>query len=65
MRRLIHQAYFNHTIGLPQKNGQLFPLFGYEQMLYDILQNHKLVWIKKAAGLGITEFSFDIRPGYD
>ena len=25
-------------------------------MLYDTLQKHKLVWIKKATGLGITEF---------
>jgi len=24
----------NHAIGLPQKNGQEFPLFDYEQLLY-------------------------------
>jgi hypothetical protein len=47
---------FNHAIGLPRKNGQLFPLFDYEQMLFDTLQNNKHVWIKKATGLGITEF---------
>jgi hypothetical protein len=47
---------FNHAIGLPQKNGQAFPLFDYEQLLYDTLQEHKHVWIKKATGLGITEF---------
>lgn len=47
---------FNHTIGLPKKNGQDIPLFDYEQLLYDILQAHKYVWIKKATGLGITEF---------
>jgi hypothetical protein len=47
---------FNHTIGLPQKNGQSYPLFDYEQLLYDILQKHKHVWIKKATGLGVTEF---------
>ncbi|MPZ07264.1 MAG: hypothetical protein GEU26_12760 [Nitrososphaeraceae archaeon] len=47
---------FNHAIGLPQKNGQSFPLFDYEQLLYNELQNNKHVWIKKATGLGITEF---------
>ena len=46
----------NHIIGLPQKNGQYYPLFNYEQMLFDTLQDHKHVWIKKATGLGVTEF---------
>jgi hypothetical protein len=47
---------FNQAIGLPQKNGTPFPLFDYEQMLFGTLQQHKHVWIKKATGLGITEF---------
>lgn len=47
---------FNHAILLPQQNGQSFPLFNYEQMLYGTLQKHKHVWIKKVTGLGITEF---------
>jgi hypothetical protein len=47
---------FNHAIGLPKKNGQEYPLFDYEQLVYNTLQNHKHVWIKKATGLGITEF---------
>ena len=47
---------FNNAIGLPQKNGQSYPLFDYEQMLYDTLQSNKHVWIKKATGLGVTEF---------
>ena len=32
------------------------PLFDYEQMLFDTLQSNKHVWIKKATGLGVTEF---------
>ena len=32
------------------------PLFDYEKMLFDNLQLHRYVWIKKATGLGITEF---------
>ena len=47
---------FNHAIGLPQKNGQTMPLFDYEQMLFDALQSNKHIWIKKAIGLGVTEF---------
>lgn len=46
---------FNHLIGLPRKNGQPMPLFDYEQLLYT-LQSNKHIWIKKATGLGITEF---------
>lgn len=47
---------FNRIIGPPIKNGREYPLFDYEQLLYDILLDHKHVWIKKATGLGITEF---------
>lgn len=32
------------------------PLFDYEKLLYDTLQTHKHIWIKKATVLGITEF---------
>ena len=47
---------FNTVVGLPQKNGQPYPLFDYEKLVFDTLQNRKHVWIKKATGLGITEF---------
>lgn len=33
---------FNHVIGLPQKNGQSYPLFDYEQILFDTLQTNKV-----------------------
>lgn len=50
-------------IGLPTKNGKQYPLFPYEQTIFSLLetddptniQNNHL-WIKKATGLGITEF---------
>jgi hypothetical protein len=45
-----------HIIGLPQKENKRLPLFPYEELLYNTLQNHKHVWIKKSTGLGITEF---------
>ncbi len=47
---------FNHIIGLPIKNSKKMPLFDYEQEIFDSLQETKYVWIKKATGLGITEF---------
>ena len=32
------------------------PLFDYEKIVFDTLEKNKHVWIKKATGLGITEF---------
>ena len=32
------------------------PLFDYQKIIYDNLNQYKHIWIKKATGLGITEF---------
>src|SRR4051812_29607180 len=59
---------FNHIIGLPTKQKLEKPLFDYEKLLYDSLLvndysnalnhafKHKHLWVKKATGLGVTEF---------
>lgn len=47
---------FNHIIGLPVKNSKKMRLFDYEQEIFNALQVTKHLWIKKATGLGITEF---------
>jgi hypothetical protein len=51
---------FNHIIGLPQKDGIDKPLYDYEKIIFDALVtpngNNKHLWIKKATGLGISEF---------
>jgi hypothetical protein len=56
---------FNHMIGLPTKEGEEKAIFDYEEILYDsLLDNesynaafkHKHLWVKKATGLGVTEF---------
>ena len=50
---------FNHIIGLPQKDGNDKPLYDYEQIIFDSLvtqNSNKHLWIKKATGLGISEF---------
>jgi hypothetical protein len=47
---------FNHILSLPKKNGIEKPLYDYQEIIFDFFQNHKHLWIKKATGLGITEF---------
>jgi late competence protein required for DNA uptake (superfamily II DNA/RNA helicase) len=44
---------------LPSKNAIDKPLYGYEKIIFDSLVTHngnKHLWIKKATGLGISEF---------
>jgi hypothetical protein len=44
-------------ISLPRKDGRYHRLYDYEQTIYNALEQHnKHLWIKKATGLGITEF---------
>ena len=59
---------FNHIIGLPQRNGEYKPLYDYQKIVFDslgtqtgndnysTLDDNKHIWIKKATGLGISEF---------
>ena len=50
---------FNHIIGLPQKDGLDKPLYDYEKIIFDSLvtqNSNKHLWIKKATGLGVSEF---------
>jgi hypothetical protein len=49
---------FNHIIGLPQKDGVDQPLYDYEKRIFDVFaqMGSKHVWIKKATGLGVSEF---------
>lgn len=55
-RRCKGDCCFNHIIGLPRKDGEEKAIFDYERLIYDALIQHKRVWIKKATGLGVTEF---------
>jgi hypothetical protein len=56
---------FNHIIGLPSKDTVDKPLYDYEKIIFDSLVTHngnsnssniKHLWIKKATGLGVSEF---------
>ncbi|MGB8024214.1 MAG: hypothetical protein WCF06_07845 [Nitrososphaeraceae archaeon] len=51
---------FNHIIRLPQRDGNDKPFYDYQQIIFESLvaQNgNKHLWIKKAIGLGISEFT--------
>jgi hypothetical protein len=62
------QCCFNHISGLPTKADTEKPMFDYEKLLYDSLLDNdcsnrlrhvfkqKHLWVKKSAGLGVTEF---------
>lgn len=52
-----HTCCFNHITGLPTKKGVPQPIFDYEMNLLNTFEQYKLIWILKARGLGITEFS--------
>jgi hypothetical protein len=60
------QCCFNHIVGLPVKDNVEYPLFDYEKTLYDSLLTidgsfkDKHLWVKKATGLGVTEFMLRI-----
>ena len=47
---------FNHAIGLPMKWDKYMPLFPWQQEIYNALESHKHIWIKKSTGLGLSEF---------
>ena len=50
---------FNHIIGPPQKDNVDKPFYDYERTIFDSLvtqDGNKHLWIKKATGLGISEF---------
>jgi len=63
------QCCFNHIVGLPIKDKIEHPIYDYEKILYDSLIGvprytsaattdfkDKHLWVKKATGLGVTEF---------
>jgi hypothetical protein len=46
-------------ISLPRNNNdqnKVNPLFDYQELIYNSLQNKKHLWILKSTGLGISEF---------
>ena len=46
----------NHILGLPIKNGKVFPIFDFQKQIFDYLEENQNIWIKKARGIGVTTF---------
>jgi hypothetical protein len=68
---------FNHIIELPKKDTIDKPFYDYEKIIFDSLiasqfdiknghinPNNKHLWIKKATGLGISEFMLRLWLGF-
>jgi hypothetical protein len=47
---------FNHIIGLAVKNDKQYPIFDYQKLIFDAIENNQNIWIKKARGIGVTTF---------
>ena len=47
---------FWFRIGAPIKNGKEHGYYPYEEELTKALETRKYIWVKKATGLGITEY---------
>jgi len=43
-------------LGRPQKDGIDFPIFNYQKLIYDALENNQSIWILKARGIGLSTF---------
>jgi hypothetical protein len=47
---------FNHLISLPTKGGRQYPMFDFQELIFDALEQNQNIWIKKARGIGLTTF---------
>jgi hypothetical protein len=43
-------------LGRPQKDGIDFPIFDYQKLIFDAIEQNMNVWILKARGIGLTRF---------
>ena len=50
------QCCAQHIIGLPRKNSKEYPLFDYEKLIFDAIENNQNIWILKSRGIGVTTF---------
>ena len=50
------QCYAQHILGLPRKNDKAFPLFDYQKLIFDAIENNQNIFILKSRGIGVTTF---------
>jgi len=54
--KTVGQCCFNHIIGKPVKNNKEYPIFDYQELIYNAIENNYNIWILKARGIGVTTF---------
>jgi hypothetical protein len=47
---------FNHLISLPTKDDRQYPLFQFQALIFETVEQNQNIWIKKARGIGVTTF---------
>lgn len=50
------QCCFNHIVGLPKKNGKEYPIFDWQEQIFNALELYPNLSILKSRGIGITTF---------
>lgn len=50
------QCCFNHIVGLPTKNNKQYPIFPFQEQIYDAVEQNDNIWILKSRGIGATTF---------
>ena len=50
------QCCAQHILGLPEKNNKKYPLFDYQKLIFDAIENNQNIWILKSRGIGLTTF---------
>ena len=50
------QCCAQHILGLPRKNDKAFPLFDYQKLIFDAIENNQNIFILKSRGIGCTTF---------
>jgi hypothetical protein len=43
-------------VSCPTKNDIIFPIFDYEELVFNTIEQNQNIWIKKARGIGVTTF---------
>jgi hypothetical protein len=54
--KTVGQCCFNHIIGKPIKNNKEYPIFPFQQTIYNAIEQNQNIWILKSRGIGITTF---------
>ena len=47
---------FQHIVGCPTKERRERPLWDYQKLIFDCIEQNQNIWIKKARGIGVTTF---------